>query len=240
MTKPSHRSHGSAVVAAITAAALLAASAAADARDVIKIGAAVSQSGNFAREGENLRDGYILWTEKANAAGGIKIGDRAYKLELVFYDDESQAQTSARLTEKLITEDKVQFLLGPYSSGIANATAAISERYKMLTIAPMAAANSLYARGYHYIFTPSALATTGLFPVLTVAAAQQPKPETVAIVGPDDLFPNVTADGAKARAAESASAESRRSGTLIIACRAVRSRASLALTARARRRFSIS
>jgi branched-chain amino acid transport system substrate-binding protein len=199
MTKPSHRLRGSA--AALAAAALLAASAGAHAQDVIKIGAAISQSGNFAREGENLRDGYILWTEKANAAGGIKIGDKAYKLELVFYDDESQAQTSARLTEKLITEDKVQFLLGPYSSGIANATAAISERYKMLTVAPMATANSLYARGYQYIFTPSALANTGLFPVLTVAAAQQPKPETVAIVGPDDLFPNVTADGTKERAA---------------------------------------
>jgi branched-chain amino acid transport system substrate-binding protein len=190
------------LVPMLAGAALLVSAAAADAQDVIKIGAAVAQSGTFAREGEALRDGYTLWTEKANAAGGLKIGGKAYKLELVFYDDESQAQTSARLTEKLITEDKVQFLLGPYSSGIANATAAISERYKMLTIAPMATANSLYSRGYKYIFTPSALANSGLFPVLNVAAAVQPKPVTMAIVGPDDLFPNVTADGTKERGAE--------------------------------------
>ena len=170
---------------------------AARAADIIKIGAPVSQSGTFAREGQLLRDGYDLWKEKINAAGGLKVGGKSYKVEVIYYDDESNAQTSATLTEKLITEDKVQFLFGPYSSGIANATAAISERYKVLTIAPMATANSLYARGYQYIFTPSPLANTGLFPILTLAKQIPAKPATVAIVGPDDLFPNITADGAK-------------------------------------------
>lgn len=176
--------------------------AVAHAADTIRIGAAVSQSGTFAREGELLRDGYDLWKEKVNAAGGLKVGGRTYRVEVVYYDDESQAQTSAKLTEKLITEDKVQFLFGPYSSGIANATAAISERYKILTIAPMATANNLYGRGYKYIFTPSPLANTGLFPILNLAHELNPNPSTVAIVGPDDLFPNITADGAKERATE--------------------------------------
>jgi branched-chain amino acid transport system substrate-binding protein len=170
--------------------------------EVLKIGAAVSQTGNFAREGEFLLSGYQLWKEKVNAAGGLKIGGKTYKVEIVPYDDESQAQTSAKLTEKLITEDKVQFLFGPYSSGIANATAAISERYKVLTIAPMATANNLFTRGYKYFFCPSAIGNTGLWPVLLLAKDVSPKPETVAIVGPDDLFPNITADGAKEKATE--------------------------------------
>jgi branched-chain amino acid transport system substrate-binding protein len=183
-------------------AAIGAFAATAFAQDTLKIGAAVSLTGPFSREGELLRDGYDLWKDTANAQGGIKIGGKSYKIDIVYYDDESKAQTSARLTEKLITEDKVAFLFGPYSSGIATATAAISERYKMLSLAPMATANSLYARGYKYIFTPSPLADAGLFPLLDLAASFQPKPSKIAIVGPDDLFPNVTGAGAAKRATE--------------------------------------
>src|SRR5690606_16725811 len=172
------------------------------AQEVLKIGASVSLSGPFAREGQLLRDGYDLWRDTANAKGGVKVGDKTYKVEIVYYDDESKAPTSARLTEKLISEDKVAFLFGPYSSGIATATAAISERYRVLTLTPMATANSLYARGYKYIFTPSPLADAGLHPLLNLATGFTPKPTKVAIVGPDDLFPNVTSAGAVKKAQE--------------------------------------
>jgi branched-chain amino acid transport system substrate-binding protein len=190
------------LAAAMALGAVIGAAAAGDAgaQDILKVGVAISQSGTFVREGQFLRDGYQLWADKANAAGGIKVGGKAYKVELVIYDDESQAQTSAKLTERLITEDKVQFLFGPYSSGIANATAAISERYKILTIDPMATANNLFTRGYKYFFCPAALGNTGLWPVLLLAQQVTPKPTTVAIVGPDDLFPNNNAAGAKEKA----------------------------------------
>jgi branched-chain amino acid transport system substrate-binding protein len=190
------------VAAAISALALTAGAGSAGAQDVLKIGVSISQSGTFVREGEFLRDGYQMWADKANAAGGVKIGDKTYKVELVIYDDASQAQTSAKLTEKLITEDKVQFLFGPYSSGIANATAAISERYKILTVDPMATANNLFTRGYKYFFCPAALGNTGLWPVVLLLQQVTPKPATIAIVGPDDLFPNNNAAGAKEKAEE--------------------------------------
>lgn len=170
------------------------------AQEVLKIGAAVSLTGPFSREGQLLRDGYDLWKDTVNAKGGLRVGSKSYKVDILYYDDESKASTSARLTEKLLTEDKVAFLFGPYSSGIATATAAISERYHALTLAPMATANSLYGRGYKYIFTPSPLADTGLYPMLEMAAGFKPKPTKIAIVGPDDLFPNITGDGAAKRA----------------------------------------
>ena len=182
--------------------ALAGATGQAGAQDSLKIGAAVSLSGNFAREGGLLRDGYELWRERVNAAGGLKVGGKTYQVQVVSYDDESKAQTSAQLTEKLISDDGVSFVFGPYSSGIATATAVISERYKALTLAPMATANSLYARGYKYIFTPSPLADQGLVPILNLAKTLDPEPKTVAIVGPDDLFPNITGEGAKKRAEE--------------------------------------
>lgn len=170
------------------------------AQEVIKIGAAVSLSGKFAREGEFLRQGYDFWKDASNAQGGVNINGKKHKIEIVYYDDESNPQTSARLTEKLITEDKVNFLFGPYSSGIATATAAISERYKILTLLPMATADSIYERGYRYIFCPSPLASTGLSPILNLVNELKPKPSTLAIVGPDSLFPNITSEAAKKKA----------------------------------------
>src|ERR1700682_326408 len=112
------------------------------AQETVKIGAAVSLTGNFAREGNLLKNGYAYWEKLINAAGGIDVAGKKTKVEVVYYDDESKPQSSARLTEKLITEDNVKFILGPYSSGIATATAAISERYKVITMRRMANADS--------------------------------------------------------------------------------------------------
>ncbi len=170
------------------------------AEDPVKIGAAVSLTGNFAREGNLLKNGYAYWEKLVNDAGGIEVGAQKHKVQVVYYDDESKPQSSARLTEKLITEDKVSFILGPYSSGIATATAAISEKYKVLTMTPMATADSLYQRGYKFIFCPSPVASKTLDPMLELLKGLQDPPKTIAISGPDDLFPNVFAAAAQKKA----------------------------------------
>lgn len=61
-------------------------------------------------------------------SGGISVGGKRHTVQLVVYDDASNAATSERLTEKLITQDKVQFLLGPYSSPITLETSLIGEK----------------------------------------------------------------------------------------------------------------
>src|SRR5690606_7643355 len=132
----------------------------------------------------------------------IEVDGKKHKVELVLYDDESKAQTSAQLTEKLITQDGVSFIFGPYSSGIALATAAISEKYKILTLAPMATADSLYQRGYKYIFTNSPLSSMTALPLVDVLATLEPKPSSVAIVGMDDLFPSLFISAIQKRAEE--------------------------------------
>src|SRR5512135_992260 len=87
----------------------------------IRIGAAVSLTGRTAREGSYVKKGYETWAEWINGRGGIKVAGKPYKVEMIYYDDKADATTSAKLTEKLITEDKVNFILGPYSSGITAA-----------------------------------------------------------------------------------------------------------------------
>ncbi|MBO8140877.1 MAG: amino acid ABC transporter substrate-binding protein [Firmicutes bacterium] len=118
------------------------------------------------------------------------------------YDDRSDPQTSVRLTTRLITEDGVRFIFGPYSSGITNATSAIGERYRVITIATTANAPDLYERGYRYLFGTLPLATTYLHPVLEMAAALPEPPEKVAIITPENLFAIAAAEGARQKAEE--------------------------------------
>ncbi len=168
---------------------------------VIRIGAAVSETGKYAREGQDTRQGYILWQEWVNNEyGGIKVGDERYKVELIIYDDESNPDTVTRLTEKLITEDKVQFLLGPYSSGLTKAASAISEKYKIIMVEGNGASDSLFERGFKYLFavlTPASRYTESGLKALADAGAK-----SVVIAYKDSPFPKSVAQGAEKWAKE--------------------------------------
>jgi branched-chain amino acid transport system substrate-binding protein len=170
--------------------------------DTIRIGAAISMTGKAAREGGFVKKGYDTWVEWINARGGIKVGGKPYKVEMVYYDDKGEATTSAKLTEKLITEDKVNIILGPYSSGITAATSAIGEKYGYVTIAPMGNGDFVYERGFKYIFSVLAPASWNLASVVELAARQIPKPKTFALVALDSAFTLPFFDGARKRSLE--------------------------------------
>jgi branched-chain amino acid transport system substrate-binding protein len=166
----------------------------------LTIGISISYSGKFAKEGEHGRQGYELFRELVNERGGIKIGSDRYLVEYKYYDDKSDQNTATTLVEKLITEDKVKYIFGPFSSDITFATSAIGEKYKVITMAAMANAERVYTRGFKYTFGAFPPASEGLSTIVQMAAELTPKPQTVAIVYPDALFPFFGAKGAKERA----------------------------------------
>ena len=88
----------------------------AHAQTPIRVGASLSLTGSFANLGQNQLRGYQLCVKHANEKGGVL----GRKLELVFEDDQSQAPVAVRIYEKLITQDKVDAILGPYSSPITD------------------------------------------------------------------------------------------------------------------------
>lgn len=178
----------------------LAPSVAAAETKTLTVGIAISFSGKFAKEGEFGRQGYELFRELVNERGGIKTGKDTYKIEYKYYDDKSDQATAANLVEKLITEDKVKYLFGPFSSDITFATSAIGEKYKVITMAAMANAEKVYTRGFRYTFGAFPPASEGLSTIVQMASELTPKPQTVAIVYPDALFPFYGAKGAKDRA----------------------------------------
>jgi len=93
--------------------------------DTIVLGAAVSETGKFATSGLHTKNGYDFAVSKINEMGGVKIGDKTYKLEVKYYDDESEATRAAQLTERLVGQDGIKFILGPYGSPITAAMAPV-------------------------------------------------------------------------------------------------------------------
>lgn len=183
--------------------ALLAAACGADADEgatadtcTVRLGAATSETGSFSREGQWNKRGYEMWLDWVNEEhGGIRVGDQVCNAEIIFYDDESDPDTSARLYEKLINEDRVDFLLGPYSSGITMSASAIAEQYGVIMVEAHGASESLFTRGFSNLFavlTPASYYTESALQALADAGA-----ETVFIANRDETFSIAAADGAE-------------------------------------------
>ena len=173
----------------------------ADAEKIIYLGAAVSETGRFSREGKDTRQGYGVWLDWVNNEyGGIKVGDERYKVELVMYDDEGDPDTAARLVEKLINEERVDFLLGPYSSFLTQSASAIAEKYGKIMIEGNGSAETLFERGFQNLFAVLTPAVDYTRTALQLLADQGAK--TVVIAYEDTAFPTSVADGAQRWAAE--------------------------------------
>jgi branched-chain amino acid transport system substrate-binding protein len=157
----------------------------------VLIGGAISQTGQFAEPAGRQVNSIKLWVDEVNARGGLL----GHKIVLRLMDDKSDTQTAVKLYEKLITEDKVDLVLCPYSSGITEAVANITERYKMPFVAYGAAASTIWQKGRRYIFNIVAVAED--YQKGGVQLAKQIGVKKLAIIGQDLLFPREVAKGAK-------------------------------------------
>ena len=162
----------------------------ATAQGPIRIGASLSLTGTYAKLGKNQHEGYQLCEKDLNAKGGL-LGRR---VQFVVYDDQSMPATAVRLYEKLITEDKVDAIMGPYSSPVTEAAVNVTEKYKKVMVAPLAATTSIFKKGRKYIFMVISPAEVYLEGLVDMAAKRGLK--TVAVVNEDTLFSKAAAAGA--------------------------------------------
>ncbi|MGB1683263.1 MAG: ABC transporter substrate-binding protein, partial [Arenicellales bacterium] len=126
--------------------------AASAACETITLGSAISLTGKYATNGMHTQNGYEFAIEKIAAAGGAKFGGKCYNFKVIYYDDESKGDRAATLTERLINQDKVQYMLGPYSSGMTKAIAPVTEKYQIPMVEAEGASRSLFTQGYKYLF----------------------------------------------------------------------------------------
>ena len=188
------------LVASVLAAAALFAVTPAQAQDTLTFGAALSLTGKLSTEGRLVKEGYDFYVRHINERGGIKVGGKTYKVEIKYYDDQSDANASAKLYEKLINEDGIKLLLGPYSSGVTFAASAVSERYRLPMVAAHAAATATFDRGFKYIFatlTPVDQYTSNF---IKMAAEAKPRAQRVALIHENSLFPQASIDAAEKQA----------------------------------------
>lgn len=162
----------------------------------IKIGASLSLTGQYERTGKDLKQAYELWRDHVNANGGLM----GRKVELIIYDDQSVPDTAARLYEKLITDDKVDLLMGPYSTAVTLTASTATEKHKFPMLAAGASGSQIWGRGYKYIFGFYSQAPTYADGALEMAKEKGYK--TVAFVNEDTAFPIDVIKGAEAKAKE--------------------------------------
>ena len=124
----------------------------------------------------------------------MKIGGKCYHFKIKYYDDESTPARAAQLVERLIDQDKIKYILGPYGSPITKAVLPVVEKYKTPLVQSEAASRSLFTQGYKYSFGIIATSEKYLAPVVDMAAAlakkhgKKPSDVKVAMIFQDDAF----------------------------------------------------
>ncbi len=167
------------------------------AADTIVLGTAISQTGKYAREGKFYVDAYQLTLDAINKAGGVKVGGKAYTLELKMYDDQSDPNLCVRLFTRLVTSDKVNFLLGPYSSGITIPASSVSEKYEIPMIQGGGASEKIFDRGYKFIFGTLPKAEFYFQSAIEAATKMNPPVKTAALVYSNEAFDRSVAEGSR-------------------------------------------
>jgi branched-chain amino acid transport system substrate-binding protein len=160
----------------------------------IRIGAPLPMTGALSPEGLRLKQGYDLWADTVNKTGGIKAGAGRAKVEMVYADYQSNTPKAVQMVDKLITQDKVDFIFSPFGSGATKASSALTEKNGVPNIAATASSAEVFDQGHKYIFgllTPNPTLTE---PLAELAAARLPAGARVAILARNDLFPTALAN----------------------------------------------
>jgi branched-chain amino acid transport system substrate-binding protein len=154
----------------------------------IVFGAAVSLTGAQSKEGGLTKQGYDLWLDWINQRGGIVVNNVKHPVSIKYEDDQSNANVSATLVQKLITDSKAQFILGPYGSAATATDAIIAEKNSIPMVEANGAAQSIFSKGYKFTFGVLSPANKYLTGVLDMAATLNPKPTTIAMLAANDNF----------------------------------------------------
>jgi len=160
-------------------------------RPVVRVGCTAAQTGAYAVLGQDQLQGLRMWADDLNARGALL----GHRVEIVAYDDESSPEISAELYRRLIEQDEVDLLVGPYGSDITFAASTVAEEFGMPMVAGGAAARNIWMRGYRNIFQIDAPADQ--YMDLPVRFAAERGLTRIALVYADSDFPREVARGVR-------------------------------------------
>jgi branched-chain amino acid transport system substrate-binding protein len=163
----------------------------------ITLGASVQMSGPLANTGRYYRDGYQFAVDRINQAGGVKVGNTHEELSLKLLDNQSDNNLAVRQYVQLLTQDKVNLLLGPFASDAVIATSSVAEKYQVPMVQGGGASDQIYSRGYKYIFGTLPSATKYFESTIEAMGKLSPAPKAVALLYADDAFDVSVAKGTR-------------------------------------------
>ena len=143
--------------------------------ETIVLGATLSLSGKYATLGMHTKNGYDLAASTINENGGVKVKGTSYKIEIKYYDDQSDPKLGAELAERLIDSNGIKFMLGPYSSALTVAEAPVVEKRRIPMIEANGAAREIFSQGYKYVFGVLSTSDQYLSSVVDLAASLEEK-----------------------------------------------------------------
>ncbi|MBS7622546.1 amino acid ABC transporter substrate-binding protein [Candidatus Bathyarchaeota archaeon] len=159
----------------------------------VRIGGSKPFTGPDAIVGQSEGNGNRLWAKHVNEAGGIKAGDgNTYEVELILYNDEQKPENVGRIYEKLINDDKVDFLFGPAYGPLGMATVPIVEKYRKFEVYGTSTFNPKDFRGWKYIVHVITNGTEYVASILDMIWDRilpiDPAAKNIAITHGDDAF----------------------------------------------------
>lgn len=163
----------------------------------ITLGASVQLTGPLANTGRYYKDAYEFAIDQINQKGGVKVGNGQSKLALKLYDNQSDVNLSVRQYTQLVSQDKVNLLLGPFASNFALADSAVSEKYKIPMVQGGGASDQIFSRHFKYIFGTLAPASDYFASTIEMLTKLTPKPSNVALLYADDAFDVSVAQGTR-------------------------------------------
>src|SRR5919202_7001580 len=164
----------------------------------IKIGISLPLTGDFSEPGTAAKRGYQVWADLLNKRGGLL----GRKVQLIIKDDQSDQNTIVNDYNRLITEDKVDLLLGTFSSLLNLPASAVAEKFKMVYVEPAGGAPAMFSRGFKYLFfaqQATAPHQADLFSNWVRKLPKAKRPKTAAYPTQDDPFTKPVIDGIKTK-----------------------------------------
>ena len=192
-------------VAALGAASSVSAWAGAEAADLPKtvtLGASLQLTGGDANLARYFRDGYEIAVDRINQQGGVRIGSETYRFALKILDNQSNINLGMQQYAELVTREKVEFLLGPYSSSHTLNESSVAEKYRVPMVQGGGSAKQIFARGYRYVFGTAPPAEHYFSSTVEMMTRLDPRVHTLALLTADDAFDVAVRAGTKALAQE--------------------------------------
>jgi branched-chain amino acid transport system substrate-binding protein len=165
-----------------------------ESNEPIKIGASLPLTGDFSEPGVAAKQGYEIWRDKVNKEGGLLDRD----VDVIVKDDQSDQNVVVTDYNALIQKDKVDLLLGTFSSLLNLPASAVAERNNMLYVEPAGGSPEMFSRGFKYLFfaqQATAPHQADLFVEWVKGLSGDQKPKTGAYVIADDPFGGPVAEG---------------------------------------------